>query len=282
MTYLLDETVSNLRHGGLANILSLLIIAVTIIILSALILVGSYIRSEVSQLKEEPVIVAFLKDGLNLSEIQRLRTQIEILTPINSVEYVSKKQALSKAKEVFGEGGEIIVEGFKDINPLPASFEIKIRSELLEPEIVEEVVAKISSYPQIEDVSYERSSSEFIKNTELLVTGLGVLLGGASVAIVCFSIMLSSYFRQEEIRIMRLVGATYWYIRLPLIMQGVILGFTGTILGLGIFYWIFHLFTSQIGNFSFLSLKQIAIVILVGTGLGLVGSLIPVGKYFRI
>lgn len=281
MSYLMDEAILNIRQGGLVNLLSLLIIAVTIVILSTLILVGSYIRSEVSQLKEEP-IVAFLKDGFNSSEIQNLHTKIRTLSSINSVKYVSKKEALSRAKEVFGEQGKIIVEGFEDINPLPASFEIKIESESFEPKMVEKIATKISSYPQIEDVRYEQSSSKFIENAELLVTGLGVLLGGASIAIVYFSTMLTSYFRQEEIRIMRLVGATYWYIRLPLIMQGVILGFIGTILGLGIFYWIFHLFTSQIGNLSFLSVKQVAIIIAIGTGLGLIGSFIPVEKYYRV
>lgn len=282
MPYLIDETWLNLKQGGLVNLLSLLIVVVTILTLSTIFLVGSYIHSEVSQLKEKPVIVAFLKNSINSSEIYKLCKSIEILSPVSSVKYISKKEALSRAKEVFGESGELILEGFKDINPLPASLEIGIKPELLEPEIVERVVTEISSYSQIEDISYEQSSSKFIKNAELLVTGLAVLLGGTSIAVVCFSIMLTSHFRQEEIRIMRLVGATYWYIRLPLIMQGVILGFLGTILGLGLFYWIFHLFTSQIGSLSFLSIEQIITIILIGTGLGLVGGLISGRKYSRI
>lgn len=282
MAYLLDEAISNIRYGGLANLLSLLIIAVTIIILSTLMLVGGYIHTEVSQLKEEAAIVAFLKDDVPPSDIQSLRRQLDKRTNINSVKYISKTEALSRVQEVFGEQGEIVIEGLKDLNPLPASFEITIDVTALEPEIIEKVATEISLYPQIEDVSYERSSSEFIKNAELLVTGLGILLGGASIAIVCFSIMLTSYFRQEEIHIMRLVGATYWYIRLPLILQGAILGFLGTILGLVSFYGIFHFFAAHIGSFSFLSLKQIFVIILIGVGLGLVGGLIPVGKYTRI
>jgi len=282
MAYLLDEALSDIKHGGLANFLSMFIIGVTIVILSTLILVGSYINTEVSQLKEEVAIVAFLKDNSVLSDIENLRIQIEDLASVESVKYVSKKEALTRAREVFGEHGEIIIEGFRGVNPLPASFEIKVQSAALEPKTVEQIASQISSYEQIEDVSYEKSSSEFIRNAELLVTGIGFLLGCASIAVVCFSIMLTSYFRKEEIRIMRLVGATYWYIRLPLILQGIILGFLGTIIGLVIFYLIFQLFAVQFGTFSFLSLKQLLVVILIGTGLGLVGSLIPVGRHFKI
>ena len=99
------------------------------------------------------------------------------------------------------------------------------------PEKLAQHVTQIRSFNQVEDVKYEQEASEFIRRLEMVLLGLGGLMGGASVIIVCFSIMLTAYFRREEIRVMRLVGATYWYIRVPLIAQGVFLGFIGSLSG---------------------------------------------------
>ncbi|MCZ6680366.1 MAG: permease-like cell division protein FtsX [Candidatus Poribacteria bacterium] len=250
--------------------------------MSALILVGNYLHREVEDLKDEPAVIAFLKDTVGESEGLEFRSQIEKMDQVASVSYVSKAEALARSEQAFGELGAIITQGFEDINPLPASLEIYVEGTSLNREALEQFAHHIKSFREIEDVSYEQYSSEFIRKAEMVIVGLGGLMGGASVIIVCFSIMLTAYFRREEIRVMKLVGATYWYIRLPLIAQGIFLGFMGSLSGVGSFYALFRLFTPRIGEMAFIPFNQLALILLGGVLIGLLGSILPIRKYVNV
>ena len=283
MWYLFEESFSNIRHGGFVSFLSIIIITLTVTIGSALILIGNYLQSEIEDLKDKPAIIVFLKDSVGESEGLEFRSQIEKLDWASSVVYVSKKDALARGEEMFGELGKTLTEGFADSNPLPASLEIYIDETLLEPGKLSQLAAQLWSFThQVEDVRYEQESSEFIRKVEMVLMGLGVLMGAASVIIVCFSIMLTAYFRREEIRVMRLVGATYWYIRVPLIAQGVFLGFIGSLTGIISFYTLFRLFIPRISEIQFIPLDQLGLILLGGILLGLLGSVAPIRKYVNV
>ena len=282
MWYLFEESFSNIRHGGLVSFLSIVIITLTVTIGSALILIGNHLRSEVENLKGKAAIIVFLKDNVGESEGQEFRSQIEKIDWASSVNYVSKKEALGRGEQMFGEVGKILTEGLADSNPLPASLEIYIQETLLEPEKLSQFAAQLNSFPQVEDVRHEQESSEFIRKAEMVLIGLGVLMGGASMIIVCFSIMLTAYFRREEIRVMRLVGATYWYIRIPLIAQGVFLGFIGSLSGIVSFYTLFRIFVPRIGEMQFIPLDQLGLILFGGILLGLLGSIAPIRRYVNV
>ena len=283
MWYLFEESFSNIRHGGFVSFLSIIIITLTVTIGSALILIGNYLQSEIEDLKDKPAIIVFLKDTVGESEGLEFRSQIEKLDWASSVVYVSKKDALARGEEMFGELGKTLTEGFADSNPLPASLEIYIDETLLEPGKLSQLAAQLWSFThQVEDVRYEQESSEFIRKVEMVLMGLGALMGAASVIIVCFSIMLTAYFRREEIRVMRLVGATYWYIRVPLIAQGVFLGFIGSLTGIISFYTLFRLFIPRISEIQFIPLDQLGLILLGGILLGLLGSVAPIRKYVNV
>ena len=197
--------------------------------------------------------------------------------------YVSKKEALARSEEMFGDFGKTLTEGFSDSNPFPASLEIYIQETLLEPDKLSQFTAQLRSFThQVEDVTSEQASSEFIRKVEMVLTGLGGLMGAASVIIVCFSIMLTAYFRREEIRVMRLVGATYWYIRIPLIAQGVFLGFIGSFSGILSFYVLFRLFVPRITEIQFIPWDQLGLILLGGVLLGLLGSIAPIRRYVNV
>ncbi|MCH8293152.1 hypothetical protein IH992_18845 [Candidatus Poribacteria bacterium] len=259
-----------------------MIIAFTIAITSALVLVGNYLKQEVEDLKDEPAIIVFLKDSLDDSAGKELQSRIQADRRIASVTYVSKAEALTRTKKAFGELGEIIMQGFEDINPLPASLEVHLEADFLNREVLKQLVAQIQSFPEVEDVTYEQFSSDFIRKAELVILGFSGLMGGASVIIVSFSIMLTTYFRRQEIQVVRLIGATRWYIRIPLILQGIFLGFTGSLSGVVCFYIIFRLFTPRLGELEFLPFNQLIFILLGGVLLGLLGSVLPVHKYLNV
>ena len=282
MWYLFEESFSNIRHGGFVSFLSIVIITLTVTIGSALILISNYLRREIEDLKDKPAMIVFLTDSVGESEGREFRSQIEKIDWAATVTYVSKEEALARGEEMFGVFGKTLTEGFADSNPFPASLEIYIEDTLLPSEKLLQHVSQIRSFAQVEDVKYEQESSEFIRKVEMVLLGLGGLMGGASVIIVCFSIMLTAYFRREEIRVMRLVGATYWYIRIPLIAQGVFLGFIGSLSGIVSFYTLFHLFVPRISEIQFIPFDQLGLILLGGILLGLLGSIAPIRRYVNV
>ena len=282
MWYLFEESFSNIRHGGFVSFLSIVIVTLTVTIGSALILIGNYLREEIEGLKDKPAMIVFLTDSVGESEGREFRSQIEKIDWAATVTYVSKEEALARGEEMFGAFGKTLTEGFADSNPFPASLEIYIKDTLLPPEKLLQHADQIRSFAQVEDVKYEQESSEFIRKVEMLLLGLGGLMGGASVIIVCFSIMLTAYFRREEIRVMRLVGATYWYIRVPLIAQGVFLGFIGSLSGIVSFYTLFRIFVPRISEMKFIPLDQLGLILLGGILIGLLGSIAPIRRYVNV
>ena len=282
MWYLFEESFSNIRHGGFVSFLSIVIVTLTVTIGSALILIGNYLREEIEGLKDKPAMIVFLTDSVGESEGREFRSQIEKIDWAATVTYVSKEEALARGEEMFGAFGKTLTEGFADSNPFPASLEIYIKDTLLPPEKLLQHADQIESFAQVEDVKYEQESSEFIRKVEMLLLGLGGLMGGASVIIVCFSIMLTAYFRREEIRVMRLVGATYWYIRVPLIAQGVFLGFIGSLSGIASFYTLFRIFVPRISEMKFIPLDQLGLILLGGILIGLLGSIAPIRRYVNV
>ena len=282
MWYLFEESFSNIRHGGFVSFLSIVIITLTAIIGSALILIGNYLRAQIEDLKDKPAMIVFLKDSVGESQGREFRSQIEKIDWASTVTYVSKEEALARSEEILGEFGKTLTQGFADSNPFPASLEIYITDPLISPEKLSQHVSQIESFSQVEDVKYEQETSEFIRRVERVLLGLGGLMGGASVVIVCFSIMLTAYFRREEIRVMRLVGATYWYIRVPLIAQGVFLGFIGSLSGIICFYTLFRVFVPRISEMQFIPLDQLGLIVLGGVMLGLLGSVSPIRRYVNV
>ena len=282
MWYLFEESFSNIRHGGFVSFLSIVIITLTVTIGSALILISNYLREEIEDLKDKPAIIVFLKDSIGESEGREFRSQIEKIDWVSTVTYVSKEEALARGEEMFGNFGKTLTEGFADSNPFPASLEVYIKETLLPQEKLLQLVAQLRSFSQVEDVKHEEETSEFIRKVETVLLGLGGLMGGASVIIVCFSIMLTAYFRREEIRVMRLVGATYWYIRVPLIAQGVFLGFIGSLSGIVSFYTLFSIFVPRISEIQFIPLDQLGLILLGGILLGLLGSIAPIRRYVNV
>ena len=111
MTYLLEETVSNIRHGGLVSALSVVIITLTTVIVTALLLLHNTIQKDVKAIKSSTAIIVFLSDKISQSEQQKLEKSIVKLKSVKNIVYVSKKEALERGSKIFGEFTNI-VQGF--------------------------------------------------------------------------------------------------------------------------------------------------------------------------
>ncbi len=279
MAYIWRETFSNMRHSGIIGVMSIIVVVLTTLVLSALLIIANYIHAELSTLKQSPLVVVFLKEGLQDSERQLIQEEIETLPQVQSTRYVSKEDALLKTKEMFADRQEIL-EGLEDSNPLPSSFEIELKTQFLAD--IKQVAEKLNGLPGVADVHYAEQTSELVRKVETALILIGSTLGLASIAIICFSIMLTSYMRREEIRIMRLVGATGPFIRLPLLLQGIIQGVLGSAIGLATLYGLLNLLPTEAVLISFLPTRQIALILWLGMFMGFVGGAVPLRRLLKI
>lgn len=284
MAYVWQETFYNMKRSGSIGTLSIIIVALTTMVFNTLLLLVNHFNIEISTLKKTPFIIAFLEDGLKDSDIQTLQNKIEKLPQVSSVKYVSKEDALRKSSELFANRREIL-EGLENMNPLPSSFEIKINEQFLDS--VSEIANIVSKFNGIEDIQHAEKTSIFIKSIQTVIIVVVSILGVASILIIWFSIMLTAYVRRDEIKIIRLVGGTNMFIRFPLLLQGIMQGLIGSILGLAILYGLFNLFSVynlliiDISFLTFLPLKQIAMVIGTGVFIGFIGGAVPLRKWIN-
>jgi len=279
MAYIWRETFSNMKYSGIIGFMSIIVVVLTTLVLSALLIIANYIHAELSVLKQSPLVVVFLKEGLQDSERQLIQQEIEKLPQVQSARYISKEDALLKTKEMFADRSEIL-EGLEDSNPLPSSFEIELKTQSLAN--IREVAEGIKGSPGVEDIQYAEQTSELVRKVQTALIIIGSTLGLASIAIICFSIMLASYMRREEIRIMRLVGATGPFIRLPLLLQGIIQGALGSAIGLAILYGLLNLLSTEAVLISFLPTRQIALILWLGAFMGFVGGAVPLRRLLKI
>ena len=144
---------------------------------------------------------------------------------VKSSVFVSKQDALERLKEDFKDNPEIL-EGLTG-NPLPASFEIS----LVDPQTVDTVAARFNGNPIVDEVRYGKEIADklfsFTSQARNFLLIFIVLLGIVAMLLISNTIRLSIFARKREVEIMKLVGATNWFIRWPFIIEGVTVGFFG-------------------------------------------------------
>jgi cell division transport system permease protein len=176
----------------------------------------------------------YVKESATQLQQAELKQALESTGNVKSVEFISKGEALARAEEknprAFREGAELLGS-----NPLPASFRVTPE----DPDRLGEIVQSLeqngqTQFAAIDEVrDREEDTDKILSATGLvkaLTAGLAVLLLFASIALIANTIRLSIFARRREVEVMKLVGATNWFIRWPFVIEGVIVGFFGGLL----------------------------------------------------
>ena len=279
MAYIWSETFSNIKYSGIMGFFSIILVVLNIIVLSILLILANYIQAELSSLKQSPLIVVFLKDDLDDATRQNIQEEINSLPQVKSYKYISKEEALERTKRLFSDRSDVL-DGLESINPLPSSFEIELKPQFIGD--TREMADKIRLLPGIDDIQHAEKTSQLVIKIQTGLIFVGSILGLSSILIIFFSIMLTAYIRRDEIRIMRLVGATKRFIRIPLLLQGVMQGLIGTLIGLALLYGALILLEPQLGKIPFLQITQIAIIVGSGIFMGFIAGAMPLRKLMRL
>jgi cell division transport system permease protein len=232
--FFLREALRGLRRSSAPALAALLTVLLTAVVLGVFIPIVQATTGTANEVRSRVVVDVYVSDSATDTQTGELRRAIVSIPNVQSVEFISKAEALSRAENknpnAFKEGAELLGS-----NPLPASFRVTPD----DPDRIQEIVDALvpngrRRLAAINEVRNREEETDKILSATGLVKGLTAGVAGllilASVALVANTIRLSVFARRREVEVMKLVGATNWFIRWPFVIEGMIVGFFGGLL----------------------------------------------------
>ncbi len=289
--YLIVESLVGLRKNLLMTLAAVSTVAICLMVSAVFLLLAANLGYISYILESEIELIAYLVDDFDRDTWRdTLVAKINQTQGVDEVLFVTREDALDSLKDQFGED-EHLLEAVEEDNPLRDS----VRISLSDLDQVDSVVESVKSLVSVAEVRYEREMVQrLLSFTEALrLGGLGVvtLLAGATFLVVSNTIRLTVYARREEIEIMKLVGATAAFIRLPFILEGMLIGLLGSGLAVGITWYGYTALLDWMGaSLPFVPLlssrpllDSLALIILsTGVVLGFISSAFSLRRFLRI
>jgi len=283
MTYSLREALAAFRRAPLLAGVSAAMIGLSLFVVGLFGLVAYNIRKVIEGVEARVEVVAYLRDDASPTGVEALRRELAALPAVHDVAYVSREEALQVAREELSEFNAVF--GSLESNPLPASLEVHLRPNQKGADVVRGVAQSISDHPLVEEVRY---GNDWLDKVFLLrrVAGtatavLGAGFAAVAVLIIGAAVRLAIFARREEIAIMRLVGATNWFIRKPFLLEGVLTGVLGGLLAAGATWVSYSVLTSSVFRLVWMPTSWVALGIASGAALGAVASWIAVRRHLN-
>jgi cell division transport system permease protein len=291
--YASGDAYANIKDNIWTTLLSSLTMGFSLAILAIFIIIFVNLNTVVSGFGERTHIVAYLKADASESyeDITSFTSHIEGIRGVIEVKYVSRDVALDELKDELKEHSAI----FEGVEPtlLPASFEVMVSDEYREPEMVKKVVGAIGGFSWVDEVQYGQEWLEKLSSLlgffEVVAVFIGLFLAAAVLFIISNTIRLTIYSRKREIEVMRLIGASNAFIKVPFLIEGFVLGIAGGLLAmvmlfLGQYFFILKipLYFSFVVENPFNLYLFLAFLLLSGTLMGTVGSLFSLGKFLKV
>ena len=232
--FFLREALRGLRRSSAPALAALLTVLLTAVVLGVFIPIVQAATGTANEVRGRVAVDVYLSESATRPQIAQLGAALRRTDGVKSVEFISKGEALARAERknpgAFREGAELLGS-----NPLPASF----RVTPADPDELRALTDRLApgGQPRLDAIDEvrdrEEETDEILAATALvkgLTAGLTVLLLFASIALIANTIRLSIFARRREVEVMKLVGATNWFIRWPFVIEGMIVGFGGGLL----------------------------------------------------
>ena len=291
ITLFFKRALDDIFKNRFLNLVTIITISLSILIASAFVLFFVNTSDIINSWKKGLRIMAYLKPGLNNDGLKDLKQTIQSLDDVDTVIFVPKQEALKRLKNQMKNQSSLFANLTQ--NPLPDSIEIRMTATTESWQKIDALATRVEALPQIEEVEYgQRWVGRFAQIISLFrLTGyaMGALFFMATIFIVANTIRLVLYSRREEVEIMRLVGATDNFIKIPFYFEGLIQGALGAIAGLAMLYIAFMFVSSNVEKgffpglfrFHFLSPTLLLAILLVSMLVGWLGCLISLKQFMK-
>lgn len=292
LKYLFKEGIVSLWRNRMMALASVGTIILCLLILGMSYSIVSNIEYMLEQFETKFGITAYLDETLSEDEILELKVQVENIPHVGEVKYISKEDAL----RIFSEesNDDTIFNDFIQDNPLPASFEITS----IDIEYQSQIIEHLNQMGTLEIRYLQNETKMFMKVNQtihyisLVIISALIIVG---LMLMINTIKLTVYIRRKEINIMKYIGATDWFIRLPFLIEGVTIGAIGSLISIIIivlsYSWASEmLITHLMGMLKGITLKPtpevmknlVPLCMSIGTGIGLLGSVMAIRKHLKV
>ena len=292
--YFVRESLRSIRHNRFTHLVATGTITFALLTFGIFIITVINLNQIFDDWENRIHLIAYLDDNASTEEIKKASEQIARLPQIENVTYVSKAKAFNILKESLKDQDGML-ENLEE-NPLPASLEIQLKEEFRNPQSLKTIVYEVKKTSKISDVEYGQDwlvrFSAFISIVKLVGISIGGFLMLATILIISNTIKLTIYSRKEEIEIMKLVGATNFFIQVPFFLEGLIQGLAGSLLALGILYISYKILIVKVisdyslylgaSNLVFLPQNLVIALICFGVLLGMLGCVLSMGRFLKV
>jgi cell division transport system permease protein len=294
LKYFLSVTGNNLWQFRTRNIFSVTIICLSFLTVGIFMSLANNLRATARELSSNMTVAFYLDKSLTASAVEALRQEIGKPGFVESVRLVTPDEALTRFRASFPELADIVA-GLKN-NPFPASVELRVNAKASASKEVIAYVEGMKKHPGVTDVLFNQDWVEKMQGFSRLAGAIGAFLGGililTSFFIISNVVKLNVFARKNEIEILRFVGGTNLFIRIPFWLEGITLGLLGSLLSLGLLFIVINLFPIYLGasfgalqellRFRYPDMTQTVALLCGGAATGFIGSATSVSKFLKV
>ncbi|MCL7937024.1 MAG: ABC transporter permease [marine benthic group bacterium] len=270
----LREATRGMRRAPLLSGLSIAAIGLSLFIIGLFALTAHNIDEALTDVESRVEVVAYLEEGTPEAIVSIARSEIGGFPEIEEVRFVSKVEALYDASRELTEFSDVFSD--LEVNPLPASFELRLREGSRTPEDVERVAERLRGYEFVEEVRYGREWVDKVYALRRIAGGAALALGSAfalgSILLIGTAVRMAVLARSREISIMQTVGATDSFIRRPFLVEGLLTGIAGGILALGLTWLAWWTVNRSLLELQWLPDLWVALGIVLAAALGVLAA----------
>ncbi|HCO29781.1 MAG TPA: ABC transporter permease [Lachnospiraceae bacterium] len=295
--YSVKQGAKNLYKNRMFTLASIGTMVACLFLFGVLIAIGMNFRYMVKNAEEQVGITVFFNEGMEEAEIQAIGTKIKNINGVVETNYISAEEAWKTfSEEVFGNEEEVL-NAFGTDNPLAdsASYEVFIEDIAQQQEIVKQ----IEQIDGVRKVESSEGAAVGLTNLNMLAgyaaAGVVIILLAVAVFLISNTITIGIAVRKEEIAIMKLIGATDFFVKAPFIIEGLIIGLVGSVIPIGILYAAYDRVIHYVAEnyrflqniLTFLPPNEVLSVmapasLLIGVGVGFLGSYITLYRHLRV
>lgn len=297
IAYSCGQGIKNIKRNKLFSLASVGTITACIFLIGLFYIIIANFQFMVKEAENAIGITVFFTDDATDERIAEIGGLIKKRVEVSDVKYISAEEAWEEYRDIYFAEAPELADGFKDDNPLIKSSHYEIY--LNDLNMQQTFVSYLKSLDGIRKVNYSESTAstltDFAKMVGYVSVVIIVILLAVGIFLISNTVMIGITVRREEIRIMKLIGATDIFVRFPFIIEGIVIGLMGAIvpvLALMLIYqkviiYLMAQFQSFTSKVTFISSPDIFAVVIpmalfIGAGIGFIGSMITIRKHLKV
>ena len=295
--YTIRQGLKNIWKNKLFSLASIATMTACIFLFGIFYMIVTNFQSMVKEAESGVAVTVFFDEGTTQKQIDEIGQQIQARPEVAAIEYVSADDAWESFKKVYFEGNESVAESFAGDNPLvnESSYSIYMNDVSMQQSLVDYLQSLEGIRKVNQSAAVANTLTDFNKLIGYISAGIIIILLGVAVFLISNTITVGISVRREEIAIMKLIGATDYFVRAPFVVEGIVIGLIGAAIPLGILYTMYGRVIEYIGeNFTFISNMMkflpvsevfhtlVPVALILGVGIGFIGSRITIRKHLKV